>query len=114
MRWRQLTWWTSSWRPRPSGCGERSRLLTQCNTYLYLLTYLYSLLTFTYLPQNKELVDTINEHWGPRLSARLKHDFLLSDRHMDGLRIDLSFDIVKGKPRKKVRARARSQLGSQS
>ena len=47
----------------------------------------------------------INEHWGPYLAARMKSDYLHSERDLEGMRIDFSFDIVNGKPRKKVRGK---------
>ena len=53
--------------------------------------------------QAQELVDKINEYWGPYLSARMKADYLLSDRDLNAMRIDFSFDLVKNIPRKKVR-----------
>ena len=56
----------------------------------------------------KELVKQVNEYWGAYLSARLKIDYLLSDRDLNAMRIDFSFDLVNNKPRHKVRSNSSS------
>lgn len=48
------------------------------------------------------VVDTLEAHWNAALAVRIKCDYLLSNRDLDGLRIDFSFDIVKGRPRQKL------------
>ena len=48
------------------------------------------------------VVDTLEAHWNAALAVRIKCDYLLSNRDLDGLRIDFSFDIIKGRPHQKL------------
>ena len=52
--------------------------------------------------QAQQLVDVMNAHWNGALTARIKCDYLLSNRDLDGIRTDLSHDIINGKPRPKI------------
>ena len=46
----------------------------------------------------QELVKKINGAWDANLAARIKNDYLLSNRDLDALRCDWSFDIINGRP----------------
>ena len=50
------------------------------------------------IKSDQKLVARINEDWDARLAARMKKDYLLSDRDLDAMRCDFSMDIVNGKP----------------
>ena len=52
--------------------------------------------------QAQQVVDVMNAHWNGALTARIKCDYLLSNRDLDGIRTDLSHDIINGKPRPKI------------
>ena len=47
----------------------------------------------------QELMDDINAMWGAELAARMKSDYLLSNRDLDAMRIDFSFILVNNIPR---------------
>ena len=49
--------------------------------------------------QAQALMDVINETWGAALAARMKADYLLSNRDLDAMRIDYSFILVNNVPR---------------
>ena len=54
------------------------------------------------ITQGQELIDTINEDWDATRSARIKADYLLSDRDLQAMRVDWSCVLVNNKPRPKV------------
>ena len=47
----------------------------------------------------KAIVEAHNERWDAVFAARFKQDYLLSNRDMDAMRIDLCCDVLEGKPR---------------
>ena len=51
------------------------------------------------IEQAQALMSEINEAWGAALSARMKSDYLLSNRDLDAMRIDFSFVLVNNIPR---------------
>ena len=50
------------------------------------------------IKSHQALVALINEAWNAELAARMKKDYLLSDRDLDAIRCDFSMTIVNGKP----------------
>ena len=50
------------------------------------------------MAQGRALVAEMNGVWDAKLAARVKNDYLLSDRDMDGLRVDLAMVVVANKP----------------
>ena len=54
------------------------------------------------ISQGQALVTTINTDWNANLSARMKADYLLSDRDLVAMRVDWSNVLVNNKPRPKV------------
>ena len=54
------------------------------------------------ITQGKKLIKTINDDWDSSLSARMKADYLLSNRDLDAMRVDWSCILVANKPRVKI------------
>ena len=54
------------------------------------------------IEQGKDLVSTVNSEWDAQLSARIKADYLLSDRDLCAMRVDWSSVLVNNKPRPKI------------
>jgi hypothetical protein len=50
------------------------------------------------IAQAKSLVNTVNVAWDKHFAARMKDDYLFSERGMDAMRVDWSFNLVNGKP----------------
>ena len=54
------------------------------------------------IEQGKTLISTINGDWDANLSARIKADYLLSDRDLQAMRVDWSCTLVNNNPVPKV------------
>ena len=51
------------------------------------------------IAQAQGLMDIIHREWGAHLAARMKSDYLLSNRDLDAMRIDFSFILINNIPR---------------